>query len=376
MSDSVGTGGGRRKDVLLTDVDAIPTALRDYDHWVVARLSPVTSERDKRALAPRSGHTDPENLLTFQKALSQARELADSSAVRTADGERTILAFMLGDTPFVGVDLDDVGTPTDLSSEAERIISKCSTWTEVSQSGDSYHLIGAGKKEIESCRADLQKEGHIEVYEEGQYLCMTGDTFEGASTEIQSVEQSLRWLEDEYFSYDRDSGTSVKDEDDENSESTEQKTSSLVDVANRTVSNSRNRGRSQRTPKEGEYQNLDPSDLTVEIVRVTASTRDPDFRRLWRGSNLGKGNPSDADHALACRLAYWCQGDEELMDRCFRASERYGIRDDYEYADNKWDSRAHDASGETYGEQMIKDALEDNPDRHSGTYLDPSSGSK
>ena len=115
MSNRVGIAeGGRREGTLATPTDAIPTALREYDHWVVARLS-ANSGRDKRPLAPRGGHTDPDNCLRFEEAVTRARKIARSPAVRTGDGEKTILAFMLDGTPFVGVDLDDVGDPTDLS---------------------------------------------------------------------------------------------------------------------------------------------------------------------------------------------------------------------------------------------------------------------
>lgn len=378
MSNPVGTGGGSRRDnSLATKIDAIPTALREYDHWVVAQLSPDDSDRDKRPLAPRRGHTDPDNCLSFEEAVTQAYRLANSRSVRTEEGERTILAFMLDETPFVGVDLDDVGTPTSLSSEAEQIISECDTWAEISQSGNSYHLLGVGSKEIDRCRADLREKGHIEIYDGGQYLCLTGDWLEGTPTEVKSIESSLRWLENEHLRSDkRDADASVNEEDGGRSEPTQQEPSSLVEIANRSANNRRNSGRRQQNSEERKRIDPDPSELTVDIIRETGSEWDPDFRRLWDGSNASKDNPSDADYAFVCKLAYWCRGDRKLMDECFRASKRYGMRPDYDLADVKWDSTAHYASGETYGEKMIKDALQDNRERHSGKYISPSGGSE
>ena len=194
---------------------------------------------------------------------------------------------------------------------------------------------------------------------------------------MESVESSLRWLEDEYLHSDNpDTGSSIDEEDSESSEPTQQKPSGLVGIANHSANNGRYDGRRKRNSEEWEYIDLDPSELTVDIIHETGfEMGGSDFRRLWRGSNLNKGNSSDADHSFVCKLAYWCQGDRRLMDECFRASKRYGMRADYDLAATKWDSMAHYASNQTYGEKMIADALRDNPDRHSGKYIAPSEGS-
>ena len=380
MSNRVGTGGGGVGDSerLVTNTDAIPRTLQEHDNWLVARLSPVSAERDKRPLAPTRGYQHPENCLGFEEAVQRAYELGASSRVRTDDGEATVLAFMLGGSPFVGIDLDDVGSPDELTSEAEQIIEKCDTWTEASQSGDGYHAIGRGNKTVDRCRADLHEVGHLEVYDSGRYFCLTGNWLEKTSPEVQSIDGPLDWIEAEYLRVEDkfESDVHEAEPDDAQEESNLSSDSSggrsLTDIATASAKTKVDSRSHQYRPGQTKCVEIeDTSELTVNIVRLTGFRMgDGDFRRLWFGSNVGKPSNSEADLAFVCKLSYWCRSDRDLMDQCYRASKRYGIRD--ESGNPKWDC-VHYANGDTYGEGIIKKALRENPRSHSGRYIVPDS---
>jgi putative DNA primase/helicase len=60
------------------------------------------------------------------------------------------------------------------------------------------------------------------------------------------------------------------------------------------------------------------------------------------------------------QLYYWCKGDQQLMDECFRASGR--IRP-------KWDE-VHYSNGDTYGERIIHKVCRTNSDTFGGRYVE------
>jgi putative DNA primase/helicase len=83
---------------------------------------------------------------------------------------------------------------------------------------------------------------------------------------------------------------------------------------------------------------------------------DREVRRLWRGSDEGRPPASEADMAFLAQLHYWCRGDQQLMDECFRASGRMRP---------KWD-KVHNSEGATYGEMTIQRACRTNRETFGG----------
>ncbi|PSP75246.1 hypothetical protein BRC86_03660 [Halobacteriales archaeon QS_3_64_16] len=55
---------------------------------------------------------------------------------------------------------------------------------------------------------------------------------------------------------------------------------------------------------------------------VKSETHDVDREvlRLWRGNDGARESTSEADMAFVKQLYYWYQGDQQLMDECFRTS--------------------------------------------------------
>lgn len=110
------------------------------------------------------------------------------------------------------------------------------------------------------------------------------------------------------------------------------------------------------------------TDATPEQVRRTIRACvkhsewdvDREVLRLRRGSDEGRESASEADIALVSQLYYWCKGDQQLMDECFRASSRMRP---------KWDE-VHSSDGATYGEMTIRKVCRTNSDTFGGRYVE------
>ncbi|WP_394343578.1 MULTISPECIES: hypothetical protein [Haloarcula] len=63
-----------------------------------------------------------------------------------------------------------------------------------------------------------------------------------------------------------------------------------------------------------------------------------------------------SDMVFVKQLHYWCKGDQQLMDECFRASGRMRP---------KWDE-VHSSDGATYGEVTIWKVCRTNSDTFEG----------
>jgi putative DNA primase/helicase len=63
--------------------------------------------------------------------------------------------------------------------------------------------------------------------------------------------------------------------------------------------------------------------------------------------------------ALVKQLYYWCKGDQQLMDNCFRSSGRMRP---------KWDE-IHSSDGATYGEMAIWTICGTNSAEFEGRYV-------
>jgi len=64
-----------------------------------------------------------------------------------------------------------------------------------------------------------------------------------------------------------------------------------------------------------------------------------------------------SDMAFLKQLYYWCKGDQQLMDGCFRASGRMR---------SKWDEYRGD---QTYGEMTIRKVCRTNSNTFEGRYV-------
>lgn len=119
-------------------------------------------------------------------------------------------------------------------------------------------------------------------------------------------------------------------------------------------------GRVRRRPQLGLPQPAAPVALSDDEV-LQHLQMDKDHERywaLWRGEWQGLyESHSHADIALAGRLAFYCAGDVNQMDRLFRRSSLMR---------RKWDQRGHRADGATYGHLILETAADNRYGSYSG----------
>jgi len=215
--------------------------------------------------------------------------------IRPRTGKADGVGFVFtDDDPIVGVDLDDCRDPEtgEVDSEAQDIIERLDSYTEISPSGTGYHVLIEG--ELPEGR---NRRGHIELYDRARFFTVTGEHIQETPTHIARRQDALVAIHREYVQ------RSSSDE----------------------KSNSPNRGdlRTSQTP------------LIVLTLRSTTRTLISMMRNSWRklgvlqtdrsssdsgGNTGGYESNSEADMALCCLLAFWSGGNQRQMDRLFRQS--------------------------------------------------------
>lgn len=312
---------------------SLPMGFRMRDHWL------VTQEK-----APVDGSwTSVESLRSFEDVLERWRARPDIYGIAYA---------FQADGPFVGVDFDDVRDPNtgEVDPEVKEALSQLQSFTEISSSGTGFHVLLTGEDPAEKQRKASIGTGHVEIYDRSRYFVLTGDRYrpDRFPENAKPADSGFQWLLGEYLeaSQSRDESTSTSsDTDYQSSIDGEAKSYEGADIE---------AGSSSATPAE---------------IRATGMCFDPDFAKLWNGKSVhGCNDDSELDAKLVSRLVFYCKGDEQLIDRCFRQSARYDCRP--EQAQAKWDER-HTGSGLTYGKHLINEMKQRNPDRFSGTYVNP-----
>ena len=308
----------------------IAEELKKRDHWVCWEYEWREDEWTKVPKNPNSGTNassdDPDTWGSFDDAV-EYHEFEGT----TTDG----IGFMMSDGgDVVGVDLDDCRDPEtgDHEQWAADLIEEIDSYAEASPSGTGDHLIGLGSLPDGGNRGDIEDaEGHIEMYETGRYLTVTGHKVDASPAEIKDIDDDIARVHEEYIADDADS-SDESTEDDQG-------------------------GRSDGSTGTPDDSNPDLSN--DEIVEKAKNAKNGDkFERLWNGGTAGYDSHSEADLALCGHLAFWTGGDDDQMDEMFRDS---GLMRD------KWDE---DRGSNTYGEATIEKALEGKSE-----FYDPSQGS-
>uniref|UniRef100_UPI0031B823A3 phage NrS-1 polymerase family protein n=1 Tax=Haloprofundus sp. MHR1 TaxID=2572921 RepID=UPI0031B823A3 len=248
--------------------------------------------------------TDSETWSDFETAL----EYLQSGG---ADG----LGFVFTDEdPIVGVDLDDCRDPEsgEVDEDAQDIIEKLDSYTEVSPSGSGFHVLVQG--ELPEGR---NRRGKIECYDNARFFTVTGEHVESTPAAVERRQDALEAVHREYISSASES---------------QSRHSPKTVTANET---------------ESSVEGVGLSDPEL-VEKAMGASNGAKFGRLWNGNTSGYDSNSEADMALCCLLAFWSGGDESQMDRLFRRS---GL------LRGKWDD-VHYADGSTYGEKTIERAVQ------------------
>ena len=267
----------------------VPDELKLRVQWIAWRFEQRDGQPAKVPIHPANGGhartNDPATWARHEVAVEAQERLG-------CDGIG--FCFSAAD-PYVGIDLDHCRDPRSgaIVAEAQAIISEFATYAEASVSGSGVHLIGRGTLPA-GCRHRTRLDGfEVEIYAQGRYFVMTGDTLPGSPGEIGECQQQLDDLLSRLFG--------IQDED-------------------------------KATPAREEMLGCEPDDEAL-LQRASAARNGAKFSRLWGGDTSDyEGDESRADLALLSHLAFWCQGDRVRVDRLFRRSGLYRPkweRDDY-----------------------------------------------
>lgn len=276
-----------------------PSRLKQYDHWLVTQ--------DKEPVTPPSKWQHSENLLAFTDAQTEAHQIGGEVAFCFTE-----------DDPFIGFDLDDVKCNGEFTKEARTIVQRLDSYSEVSSSGTGLHVIAEGNhSDDRKHRGDLSEGDHLEVYDESRYFVLTGDVYDG-HTSVESRPSVVRAVQDDHLPKDQTPASTGHQKPVSEQEFGGGDVDATPEQVRRTI---REYGASSRTSVDGDA-----------------------ILRLWDGSDAGySGDTSRADMAFIKHLYFWCKGDEQLIDECFRASGRMRP---------KWDE-IHYSNRDTYGERLI-----------------------
>jgi primase-polymerase (primpol)-like protein len=169
----------------------LPTRLTEGECFVCWKLEPAKDGKDAKI---------PYDVKTGRRAkTSDSETWAGFDACHRAYrlGKYTGIGIVLtGGDGLVCIDLDhcldEKGKPT---TEALTIITKFSTYIEVSPSGSGLHVWLEGEKPGDSC-----KKGIVEIYESGRYITLTGKPLFKDSTVHRKVNEQQKELEALYWS--------------------------------------------------------------------------------------------------------------------------------------------------------------------------------
>ncbi|WP_050049799.1 phage/plasmid primase, P4 family [Halostagnicola sp. A56] len=295
--------------------ESIPDTLAERGQWVAWRYY-FDTDRNKWTKMPidvTTGRfaksTDPETWTSFDDALEYHRR---------DDTDTDGLGFVVSDDDlFVGIDLDDVRDPEtgDLEAWVNDMVEAIPTYAEVSPSGTGVRLFGLGFVPDGGNRADVDDaDGHLEMYDTGRYLTVTGHKIDGSPDDVEQVNNAVSQVHAQYIADDESDYSSAKTDDDCGAE-----------------------GRSSGLNPGSDGRETGSHDLTDEqIVQKAMNAENGDkFTRLWRGDSSGYSSHSEADCALVSLLAFWSGGNRQQIDRLFRQSGLYREkweREDYREA--------------------------------------------
>ncbi len=280
---------------------AIPQELKGYKNWVCWQAYPDPKSHSgisKKPINPRTGgFAMPNNSDTWSDFETAVRQ----------SGKYSGIGFMFSNSPFFGVDLDDM--PNDIqdyqNGGADNIISEfvntLQSYTEFSQSKTGVHIICKGTLP-EGRRKAKNDSGGFEMYENGRFFVVTGN-YCSEYGYINDCTESVKPLHSKYL------GKTAE----------------------------------PKPNRQNITVNLNSVD---DIVRAACSAKNGSlFKALYSGDFSAYSSQSEADMAFCNMLAFWCGCDAEKMDAIFRQS---GLMRD------KWDRKQ---SGTTYGVITLQKAI-------------------
>jgi putative DNA primase/helicase len=260
-------------------IENIPAALKELRRWLVWRFSRRPNSKGKHGKVPynvadrKADYTDSDTWLSFESAVQQYWR-----------GEYDGIGIVLGDG-VCGLDEDHCfSSDSRIDPEAARHIQHLNTYTERSLSG-GIHALALG-----SLPPSGRKRGNHEIYCERRFFVVTGWHLPGTPTLVANRERELHEVHAMIFA-SPNFGTPPK-----------------------VSQNSALLHRGGEGERESESKTRLSDEAVIELVR-----RDQVANRYWQGCPKNV-NASDADFALACKLAFYTAKNQAQMCRLFRQS--------------------------------------------------------
>lgn len=292
----------------MPNFDGIPTELQALPHWVLWRSEERGGKHTKvpyqaRAPAQRASSTDPSTWATFEEEREafgkSGSEQWREHGIQPVDGIGIVLT---GEAGIVAVDFDHCRPAGQWDEEVLARARGIGSYTEISPSGDGFHVFTFG-----TLPGPSKRKGNLELYDgtTGRYFTVTGAHLDGTPTAVTKASPG----------------------------SVEALYASIVGEADPTPA-----------PAAAPAGTVTPTDEGV-LERCRTAKNGPKFERLWNGDTGGYGSASEADLALCSILAYQAGSDYGTVDRLFRRSGLFRA---------KWDERR---GRHSYGELTLLKAI-------------------
>ena len=293
--------------------ELIPDEMKALPRWICWRAVPdpkAHSGISKQPVNPRTGgmaqSNNPQTWTDFDTAVAASVDYAG-------------IGFMFAGSGYIAIDIDD--RPGEIDDYRNGICDNIfgqmnealKTYAEFSQSGTGIHFIGRGTLPGKDFN---NRDLGVEMYTGARFFVMTGNLCT-EYVDIGDITEEVKPFYEKYV--------------------TKAKTK-----------------QSETLPEQLPLQPCASSARDI-IDRASRSRQGAKFTALYNGDTSGYTSPSEADMAFCNMLAFWCQGDIQMMDEIFRSS---GLMRD------KWDRRQ---SGTTYGAITLQKAVEGLSAVYTGT---------
>lgn len=247
------------------DFNNIPQELKILNQWVVWG---VEKDNIKCPYTPatlkRASAGQPDTWGSFVEAVQ-----------RVEAGAAQGVGFEFNNNGICGVDIDHAIKDGELTDEGQKLVTHFNSYTEISMSGTGLHIFVKSDLKVNSNKKP------VEMYSHGHYIAMTGDIC-GDLRVIQERPEALQAAYDKYLK-------------------------PAPPPAPRPL-------------QAGDFK-ADEEYLNIGLQK------DQKLSDLWEGRRPN-GNESADDQGLMNKLAYWCNGNESLMQSAFINSPHYSQKDD------------------------------------------------
>ncbi len=225
------------------------------------------------------------------------------NACKNASDNFDGIGFVLtSDDPYIALDFDKCHCPAFklIDPIVERHIKKINGYTELSPSSRGIRVLVKASLPVPG-----KKNGLIEIYSSGRYVTITGHALSGYPRVIENRQEEIDQFYKEVFS--------------------------------------------DKTAEKCEQGKLPTQSFALDdrLKKALESKRGSDIQRLLDGDFSNYPSQSEADMALCNHLAFWFNGEKEIIDKVFRESKLFR---------KKWDDK-HYANGVTYGQHTINNAV-------------------